>query len=85
MKRIVESTDASGLEALLGEKVQVWCCNYFYAGVLSGINEHDIELTSAQVVYETGPLTSKFKDAQNLPGGVWYVRMSAIESYGLQP
>jgi hypothetical protein len=82
MKRIIETTDVSGLESLLGETVQVWCLNYIYRGRLSGVNDADIELTDAQVVYETGPLTGPPVDAQALPGGRWFVRMAAIESYG---
>lgn len=83
MKRIIETADVSGLEALLGEKVQVWCVNYIYTGILAGVNEHDIELTQAQVVYETGSLAGLPKDAQATFNGVWFVRTSAIESYGV--
>jgi len=84
MKRIEDTAD-TGLAALLGERVQVWCMNYIYAGTLSGVNDHDIELSDAAVVYETGPLSTAPTDQQSLPGGVWYVRISAIESYGRQP
>ena len=45
-----------------------------------GVNEQDILLHKAKVVYETGPLTASiWKDAQELPGP-WYVRVSSIES-----
>lgn len=82
MKTIIRETELEGLEALLGKIVCVWCLNYIYAGTLSGVNTTDIKLTEAKVVYETGELTaSSFQDAQPLPGP-WYVRTSAIESYG---
>jgi len=82
MKTIVETT-GGGLEGLLGERITVWCCNYIYAGVLEGVGDHDIKLTDASIVYETGPITdSGFENAEKLPSD-WYVRTSAIESYGV--
>jgi len=82
MKTIVETT-GGGLEGLLGERITVWCCNYIYAGVLEGVGDHDIKLNDASIVYETGPLTdSGFENSEELPS-VWYVRTSAIESYGV--
>ncbi len=81
MKKIVE-TSGEGLEGLLGENVMVWCECYIYSGKLTGVNDHDIRLDDACVVYETGPLdVSGFKDAQKLPSP-WYVRTYKIESYG---
>jgi len=85
MRKIVQTVevDGEGLEALLGEDVMVWCANYIYSGTLEGVNEKDIMLTKAHIVYETGPLTdSGYADAQPLPGDKWYVRIDFIESYG---
>ena len=82
MKRIVEEVSGEGLESLLGRNVAIWCMNYIYAGTLVGVNETDIKLSAAKVVYETGPLTAgQWKDAQELPSD-WYIRTAAIESYG---
>lgn len=82
MKKIVE-VSGEGLEGLMGENVTLWCEAYIYAGKLVGVNEHDVLLHDAKIVYETGPLTeSGFKDAQALPGP-WYVRIAKIESYGV--
>ena len=82
MKTIVETT-GGGLEGLLGERITVWCCNYIYAGVLEGVGDTDIKLSDASVVYETGPLSkSGFANAEELPSA-WYIRTSAIESYGV--
>jgi len=81
MKKIVQ-VSGEGLESLLGERIAVWCECYIYAGMLAGVNENDILLDDASVVYETGKLDEQgFKDAQPLPGP-WYVRTAKIESYG---
>ena len=57
--------------------------NYIYAGKLLGVNDSFVQLTDAKIVYETGPFTqSGYKDAQPLPGDVWYVQRGAIESFG---
>ncbi len=86
MKKIVNVTEVQGegLVALLGEKVMLFCMNYIYAGILSGVNESCVQLTEAHIVYETGSFADKgFKDAQRLPGEAWYVQVGAIESFGL--
>ena len=83
MKKVmnVVEVEGEGLMSLLGETVEVWCMNYFYWGTLAGVNEHDILLENAYVVYETGPLTNtSFKDAQKLPNPR-YIRIASIESY----
>jgi hypothetical protein len=79
MMEVLES-----FQNLIGKPITVWCVNYIYAGILSSVNEHDIKLTDACVVYETGPLHEKgFKDSQRLPNDL-YVRTASIESYGEQ-
>lgn len=79
--KIIEEVEGEGFLALMDKQVQVWCMNYIYAGVLTGVNEHDILLTDAKVVYETGLLgASDWKDAQSLPKPL-YIRTSAIECY----
>ena len=85
MRKIVNvvEVDGEGFEGLLGNEIMVWCANYIYSGVLAGVNEKDIMLEKAHIVYETGNLTEKgFSDAQPLPGEAWYLRMDFIESYG---
>lgn len=82
MKKLIEIDETEGLESLLGEDVTIWCCRYIYAGKLTGINEKDILLSNAKIVYETGEFSSSgFNDAQDLPND-WYVRIESIESYG---
>ena len=70
------------MEARLGEKVTLFCLVYIYTGKLTGVNDSDVELTDAKIVYETGELDfGDWKDAQDLPSP-WNVRTSAIESWG---
>ncbi len=86
MKKLVTTTEVEGegLMALLGEQVLLMCANYFYTGVLAGVNTDCVLLENPAIVYETGPWTTKgFKDEQKLPVKQFYVRVSAIESFGL--
>ena len=83
MKKIVnvQEVDGEGMVGLLGEKVVLFCLNYIYAGKLTGVNDKDVLLEDASIVYETGELTAKaWRDAQKLPHPL-YVKTSAIESY----
>ena len=54
MKRIIESTSNEGLEALLGEKVTLFCTRYIYYGTLTGLNDNFCLITDPYIVYETG-------------------------------
>jgi len=86
MRRLVETTDADGLEKFLGEHIQLWCINYIYAGLLVGVNENDCVLSHPYVVYETGKLTEeKFKFAESFGVQELFVRISSIEAYALAP
>ena len=81
MKKIIE-VDCNGFDDMLGERIQVWCGNYIYAGKLLCSNELFIELTDCGVVYETGPLADKgFKDKQLTPGNL-RINRAWIESWG---
>jgi hypothetical protein len=83
MKKIVEEVTGEGLEALLGEVITLFCCRYIYTGKLIGVNDNDVLLTNAGIVYETGTLTDNtWKDMQPLPHD-WYVKIGSIESYGV--
>jgi hypothetical protein len=82
MKKIIEVTDACGLEALLGERVTLFCLNYIYTGTLTGVNSTFVQLSDPSIVYETGAFTDKaWKDAQALPHDL-YVMLACIESFG---
>ena len=72
-----------GLISLLGETITCFCMNYIYTGVLEGVNDTCILLTSPKIVYETGDFSSKdWKDAQALPNQL-YIQTGAIESFGI--
>jgi hypothetical protein len=85
MKKLIQVTEieGEGLEALMGQAVLLFCLNYIYTGILTGVNDTFVLLEHANIVYETGPFnTSGYKDAQRLPGDKWYVQRAAIESFG---
>ncbi|MDE1767620.1 MAG: hypothetical protein KGI27_15305 [Thaumarchaeota archaeon] len=85
MRQLVTVTEVEGegLDAFLGKEILILCVNYFYTGILEGVNTTCIKLKGARLVYETGPFTSAgYTDAQALPGSEWYIQMSAIESFG---
>ena len=86
MKKLVTTIEVlgEGLEALLGERVLLMCGNYFYTGVLEGVNETYVKLTDSGIVYETGPWSDrKYTSEQKLHMDVWYVSRAAIESFGM--
>jgi hypothetical protein len=81
MKIIVDSK-VEGLVSLLGERVILFCANYFYTGKLSGVNKLTVKLDDPQIVYETGPFSDKqWKDAQSMHVPELYVRIPMIESF----
>ena len=83
MKKIIESTEAEGLDRVLGERITVFCMNYIYTGDLVGVNDYCVLLKNPAIVYETGAFTDKtWKDAQALPHELYVVR-SSIESFGV--
>ena len=75
-------SDALNFEAMLGEKITLFCGIYIYTGKLIGVNDDHLELDQPRLVYETGPLDSgDWGDAQGLPSP-WRVMKHAIESWG---
>jgi len=83
VKREVEIVEVEGLASLLGERVLLMCANYFYEGILTGVNNTCVLLEDVGIVYETGPWSETgFKDRQQLPHPR-YVQNTFIESYGL--
>jgi hypothetical protein len=85
MKVMITENEKDGLLSLMGQRVTLMCANYFYTGVLVGVNKTCVKLESPAIVYETGPFTdSKYKDEQSLNTPYWYVRLSAIESFGVK-
>lgn len=80
----IEDT-GDGLESLLGQRVEVWCANYIYGGVLVGVSGTFLKLDPASVVYVTGPLdATEWKDAQRLVRPA-FVLLSAVEMVTTKP
>jgi len=83
MKKLVEEVKGEGMEKLLGERVTIYCYRYIYTGKLVGVNESDVLLEDCGIVYDTGSFeTKEWSDYQKLPNS-WYIKISAIESYGI--
>lgn len=82
MKVLMEVKE-DGLESLIGERVILFCANYFYTGKLVGVNKSFVKLEDPAIVYETGAFSdSKYKDEQHIGKHDHYVRIPAIESFG---
>lgn len=82
MKKIVNvaEVEGEGLISLMGEKVILFCLNYFYAGTLVGVNDDCVLLEDGGIVYETGSFSDKYwKDFQKI--GSVYVRIGMIEAF----
>ena len=72
-----------GLEALMGQRVTLFCGVYIYTGKLVCVNQTCVKLEDAGIVYETGPFNEKqWKDMQPMPND-WYVATQSIESFGV--
>lgn len=83
IEEVITDVEDEGLMSLLGQRITVFCMNYFYTGKLIGVNKSCVKLEDAYQVFETGPFSdSKWKDAQKLPND-WYVSISSIESFGI--
>ena len=83
MKRLVEETNESAFDSLMGETITLFCLNYIYTGKLVGVNETCCVLQDPKIVYETGPFDDKkWKDAQSLPNEL-FVQYGCIEAFGV--
>ena len=83
MKVLIETKDGEGLEALMGQRITLFCMNYIYTGKLVGVNVTCIKLSDPAIVYETGAFSDKaWKDAQTLPNDL-YISTAAIEAFGV--
>ena len=83
MKKIVsiQEVEGEGLIGLMGQRVVLFCANYIYSGVLSGVNDTCVLLNDAGIVYETGSFSDKqWKDYQKV-GDQIYVTTPSIEMF----
>jgi hypothetical protein len=77
-----EPVTGEGLESLSGGQVILFCGNYFYAGILEGVNNDFVKLRNPRIVYETGSFTAPaWRDAQDMGVEFAYVRIPAIEAF----
>lgn len=84
MKRLIVQQTNEGLEALMGERVTLFCTRYIYCGTLVGINDNFCLLQDPYIVYETGAWDKKdWADAQKLPKSEWYIMLQSVESFGI--
>ena len=82
MRRVIETGEESGFEAMLGKSVYFICEIYIYAGTLSGVNDDHLEVTNPKIVYETGEWgADDWKDAQSI-ASPHRVMKDSIESWG---
>lgn len=80
----VQEVEGEGLLALMGQKVTLFCMNYFYTGTLAGVNSSCVLLEDPKIVYETGEWSEKgYADAQALPTKSLYVQIASIESFAV--
>jgi hypothetical protein len=72
-----------GLEALIGKTVEIYCGNFIYAGILTGVNTTCIKLTNPHIVYETGKHdATSYLRVESLCKNCQYIQVSFIESFG---
>lgn len=84
MKRLIEETEATPLESLMGKQVTLLCVKYFYTGELVGVAEDCVELKNPAIVYETGAWSdANWADCQPLGVPTLFVNRSAIEAFGV--
>lgn len=82
MKKLIEETNETAMESLMGEVITIFSLNYIYTGKLIGVNDTCVLLQNPKIVYETGAFSDKeWKDAQELPNDL-FVQLACIESFG---
>jgi len=72
------------LELKAGAKIVLYCCNYFYAGVVECADDSSVLLAEARIVYDTGDPENQQWELVRRVGhdGYWRVARQAIESWG---
>jgi len=84
VRRVVEVDEISGYELYLGKIITIFCCRYIYTGLLEAVNDTQVTLRDASIVYQTGAFNDKsWGNAEKLPKELWHIAKSSVESYGL--
>jgi hypothetical protein len=64
----ITQDDSTAYDKMLGKRVTIICAKYIYTGRVTGVNTDTIEVSEAEITYETGPWTNKkYADSQTLP------------------
>jgi len=77
----VIEVEGEGLIGLLGQRVLIMCTNYFYEGILAGVNDTCCMLSDAGIVYSTGDWDKPGWGDRQAVLGDHYVMLQAIESF----
>jgi hypothetical protein len=76
-----DSTEVESFDDFVGKKLAFQCARYIYFGKVEKVNSVFIELSEAQIVFDTGEFSDKSaSDAQNLPKKKVYLLRQSIES-----
>ena len=72
--------EVESLNDFVGKKLAFQCARYIYFGKVKKVNETFIELSDAEIVYDTGEWSNaEASDAQKSPKGIIYVMRQSIE------
>ena len=83
MKKVIEESEGTAIEEMLGEKITFYCCRYIYTGILKSIDDFSFRLEGARIVYDTGKFGEPdWKDVEAFPKKVWNVTRQSVESFG---
>ena len=86
---VITEGENNELSSLIGSRVTFFCMNYIYTGKVHAVTDSQVHLKDANIVYETGSFDEPaWSDAQKVPRhlnkeGDWFVRISAVESWGV--
>jgi hypothetical protein len=73
--------EVESLNDFVGKKLAFQCARYIYFGKVKKVNETFIELSEAEIVYETGEFSSSTaSDIQNMPKNKMYLMRQSIEA-----
>ena len=75
-----EVVEVDSISDFIGEKLAFQCARYIYFGKVKKVNEVFIELSDAEIVYDTGEWSSsEASDTQKSPKGIIYIMRQSIE------
>ena len=76
-----EVVEVESLDDFIGKKLAFQCARYIYFGKVEKVNSIFIELSDAQIVFDTGDFSNKeASEAQNLPKKKVYLMRQSIET-----